>query len=231
MNSTEREPVMHELKCDRGPFQDILSGHKKAEVRRDDRDFRVGDTLNLLETVNTAEEMRAGALLEFTGGQALKAITHVQRGYGLPDGIVVLSFDEGHFVPASAPISTEPEECWSHDNENFNCNSLCDLLDSYGDQLKPGMTVYVGTANRPTAKSLCRAGDVIDLIGDRAADIGGDYAGDFPDVDKAAVAELGALLEGWIEKHCLPANFYEVSGVRKHVLTADDLAPREQVQG
>ncbi|WP_216621292.1 DUF3850 domain-containing protein, partial [Cupriavidus necator] len=94
--SKEREALTHELKCDRGPFQDILSGSKKAEVRRDDRDFRVGDRLNLLETVNTAEQMRAGAPLEYTGGQDLKRITHVQRGYGLPDGIVVLSFDDDH---------------------------------------------------------------------------------------------------------------------------------------
>lgn len=89
----DREPITHELKCDPGPFQDILSGCKKSEVRRDDRDFRVGDRLNLLETVSTGAAMAAGATLEYTGGQDFKTITHIQRGYGLPDGIVVLSFD------------------------------------------------------------------------------------------------------------------------------------------
>lgn len=231
MNSTEREPVMHELKCDRGPFQDILTGHKKAEVRRDDRDFRVGDTLNLLETVNSAEEMRAGAPLEFTGGQAMKAITHVQRGYGLPDGIVVLSFDEAHFVPAAAPISSEPEYCWSRDNEDFTYDTLGDLLDSHADELAPGMTVYVGTAVRPSTSELYDASDAIDMIADRAGDIGGDYADGFPDVNKAAVAELDALLKGWIEKHCMPTPFYRVSNVREHVLTQDDFGDREQENG
>lgn len=39
----------HNLKTTRQFFNDIKSGNKKFEVRFNDRDFKVGDTLNLYE--------------------------------------------------------------------------------------------------------------------------------------------------------------------------------------
>jgi len=62
-----------------------MSGAKTAEVRRNDRDFQVGDTVRLME-VNPET-------LNWTGRPDLvRTISHIQTGYGLPDGMCVLSY-------------------------------------------------------------------------------------------------------------------------------------------
>lgn len=113
------------------------------------------------------------------------------------------------------------KECWSWDEENFNYLSLQDLLDTR-DELKPGDVVFVGEAKPPKLARLCDAEDVIDTIHDRAYDIAGDYAEDCAAVSDDAKAELNALLEGWIKRHC-NLNFWEVVNIRQYVITADDL--------
>jgi len=115
-------------------------------------------------------------------------------------------------------------ECWSRDGEEFRYDSLGDLLDNWGEELKPGDIVHVGTAKRPTADYLCDAEDVLETIGVRGHDIGGEYADDFPSVDDAAKAELNGLLSAWITKHLLPTSFYQVLNVREYVLTEEDFA-------
>ena len=120
-------------------------------------------------------------------------------------------------------MSERKEEAWSRDNEEFRYDSLGDLLDNFGDELSVGDVVYVGDAHRPEADDLISADDVIETISTRGYDFGGEHADGFPEVDKDAEAELDALLHAWVEKHCLPANFYQVTNVREYVLTAEDL--------
>lgn len=75
----------HILKIHPAPLADLLSGAKTAEVRRNDRDFQVGDTVRLME-VNPET-------LNWTGRPDLvRTISHIQTGYGLPDGMCVLSY-------------------------------------------------------------------------------------------------------------------------------------------
>lgn len=75
----------HVLKIHPAPLADLLSGAKTAEVRRNDRDFQVGDTVRLME-VNPET-------LNWTGRPDLvRTISHIQTGYGLPDGMCVLSY-------------------------------------------------------------------------------------------------------------------------------------------
>lgn len=84
----------HDLKADPQPFADVLAGRKTHEIRSEaDRTYHVGDVLRLHETAATGEQMRAGAPLAFTGRQLRRVISHIQRGYGLPDGLCVLSFE------------------------------------------------------------------------------------------------------------------------------------------
>lgn len=45
-----REPITHELKIYPEFFSAVCTGVKRAELRKNDRDYRVGDTLHLLET-------------------------------------------------------------------------------------------------------------------------------------------------------------------------------------
>ncbi len=75
---------IHHLKIQRQPYEDLVSGRKTAEVRScADREFREGDRVELF-------------LIDETGNPANKSIvrtiTHIQRGYGLPDDICVLSY-------------------------------------------------------------------------------------------------------------------------------------------
>lgn len=75
------------LKIHPAPLSDLLSGAKTAEVRRNDRGFQVGDTVRLME-VNPET-------LNWTGRPDLvRTISHIQTGYGLPDGMCVLSYAE-----------------------------------------------------------------------------------------------------------------------------------------
>ena len=75
---------VHNMKIQQKPFNDLVSGRKTCEVRScADRDFKEGDFVELF-------------LIDETGNPANKSIvrviTHVQRGYGLPDDICVLSY-------------------------------------------------------------------------------------------------------------------------------------------
>lgn len=45
-----REPITHDLKIYPESFSAVCTGVKRAELRKNDRDYRVGDTLHLMET-------------------------------------------------------------------------------------------------------------------------------------------------------------------------------------
>lgn len=119
-------------------------------------------------------------------------------------------------------MSTEPKECWSVDNEDFNCVSLADLLDNNED-LAAGAVVYVADAVPPKTSDLFDAEDAMDQMGDRAYEIAGEYADNYPDVTPEAKKELEALIAAWIDKHAKPT-FYTVRNVREYALTDADLA-------
>jgi hypothetical protein len=83
----------HTLKTDPEPFSAVWDGLKAHEIRFNDRDFQVGDMLHLVETRYTGLEMRGLAQrpLEFTGRVTYRRVTHIQSGYGLEHGWVILS--------------------------------------------------------------------------------------------------------------------------------------------
>jgi RNA-splicing ligase RtcB len=118
-------------------------------------------------------------------------------------------------------MNEQRAECWSVDGSDFSYTSLGDLLDG-NDDIEVGQVVHVGDPVHPDATEFVDAGDVIDLIATRAYDIGHEHADDFPDVTDEARAELDALLQGWITKHC-KVTFYEVENAREYVITAEDL--------
>jgi hypothetical protein len=72
-----------DLKIVQPHFDDVASGRKKAELRKDDRDFAVGDMLILREWTGT----------EYTGRKISATITHILKdcGFGLAEGYVILS--------------------------------------------------------------------------------------------------------------------------------------------
>lgn len=65
-----RGPTNHELKLRREYFVEVKAGRKTAELRVDDRDFRIGDTLVLREW---------GPHVGYTGKHLVREITHITR--------------------------------------------------------------------------------------------------------------------------------------------------------
>lgn len=86
----------HILKTDPEPFQAVKRGDKTHEIRFNDRNFQLGDFLVLQETnFSAAEAKERNVPLELTGDVAVTWITHIQEGYGLMPGWVILSLSRG----------------------------------------------------------------------------------------------------------------------------------------
>lgn len=101
--------TVHTLKTDPEVFAAVLSGEKTFEIRLNDRDFKVGDALHLLETASTGAEMKAGAPLTYTGRKAFRTVSHVLTGYGLAEGWCCLSFAQPPEVRAWRAARREVE--------------------------------------------------------------------------------------------------------------------------
>ena len=79
--------MIHELKCESEVYKHILLGSKNFEFRKNDRDFKEGDELVLIEVVNNAPTgRRLSSLL----------VTYILYGgrFGLPEDYCVMEFFE-----------------------------------------------------------------------------------------------------------------------------------------
>lgn len=88
--------ILHRLKTDPAVFDDVEGNRKTHEIRFNDRNFAVGDRLELLKTQYSGEEMRNGAPLIYTGDVCYRTVSHVLSGYGLDKDWVILSFATVH---------------------------------------------------------------------------------------------------------------------------------------
>lgn len=86
-------PTSHELKTDPDVFNASWLGKRNYEIRYNDRDYQVGDTLILRETRFSGVEMQNGRPLIYTGREMDRIVTHILEGYGLDDGWVILSVE------------------------------------------------------------------------------------------------------------------------------------------
>lgn len=78
--------MRHELKIKPEYFHAVLYGKKKAELRKDDRDYHVGDILILREWNGE----------EYSDNWIAVRVTHILRDcaeYGLADGYCILSIE------------------------------------------------------------------------------------------------------------------------------------------
>lgn len=103
--------VEHILKTDPDTFDAVFTGKKKHEIRRNDRNFQVGDMLVLKKTVFSGLEMKFDAHpLVYTGDVIRAVVTHIQRGYGVLPDWAILSIDVvGRLSTGSATRSIVPE--------------------------------------------------------------------------------------------------------------------------
>ncbi|EMC4201852.1 DUF3850 domain-containing protein [Cronobacter sakazakii] len=80
-----REPVTHNLKIWPEHYSAVCAGLKRAELRKNDRDYRVGDTLDLCEWDKHDES--------FTGNYISVTVTHVADVNDWMPGYVLLSIE------------------------------------------------------------------------------------------------------------------------------------------
>jgi len=80
---------VHELKTWKPYFSQVLYGFKTFEVRKNDRDFQVGDYLKLREWDNETET--------YTGQFLHRQIDYILHGgqFGIEKGYVVMQLKEG----------------------------------------------------------------------------------------------------------------------------------------
>lgn len=79
-----RKLAVHELKTWPEHFADVIDDNKSVELRKNDRDFKIGDWLRLREWDPSTER--------YTGNTFLVDVTHVlSGGPWLADGDVALS--------------------------------------------------------------------------------------------------------------------------------------------
>ena len=73
----------HMLKIWPSFFRAVCDGHKSFEVRLNDRDYKVGDTLELCEF---------GHAEGFTGNRVYKTVDYIYSGLGVAEGYAVLGW-------------------------------------------------------------------------------------------------------------------------------------------
>ena len=96
----------HELKTWADPFEAVWDGRKQYEIRKDDRDFHVGDSLHLFEFV-PHDRCEGSGHYDFrqccetphglyTGRELHARVTYKTEGgkWGLPQGLCVLGIKE-----------------------------------------------------------------------------------------------------------------------------------------
>jgi hypothetical protein len=79
------EPKVHELKCETEYFALVFYGIKRFEIRKNDRDFQVGDKITLREFAEG----------EYTGASIPNlTITYILHGpvYGIEEGYCILNW-------------------------------------------------------------------------------------------------------------------------------------------
>lgn len=83
-----RVPKIHELKILPQYFNEVVSGNKQFELRKDNRDYQIGDLLLLKEYLADKDE--------YTGRESnLYKITYILRNvpeYGLMDGYCIIGW-------------------------------------------------------------------------------------------------------------------------------------------
>ena len=82
--------MIHELKLDRKFFKRVREGKKRAELRYNDRNYRIGDFLLLREVAGVDREYTASKVMV----KILDIVTHDEFPAGIQEGYVMLSFGD-----------------------------------------------------------------------------------------------------------------------------------------
>lgn len=96
---------IHNLKCWPSMFEAIERGEKRAEFRRNDRDFAVGDIVSLRRWDPTPYTPGNPFGYDSPVREHRIVITHIVHGgqFGIPEGFCMFSFRREDEVVASGP--------------------------------------------------------------------------------------------------------------------------------
>ncbi len=116
------ERRVHELKTVPVPFQALVEGIKRFEVRENDRDFREQDVLVLREW-----DSEKGV---YTGRACTRVVTYMLRGplWGLPQGMCVMSLDDGRVDDLLAYGNQQMEEARAGRRRIAELEHVCDIF-------------------------------------------------------------------------------------------------------
>lgn len=119
------------------------------------------------------------------------------------------------------------KSCYSWNDEEYNCDSLGDLLDN-ADDPQVGDTYYEAdcVTLEPTAGIHSGTVDwLLENMDENIYDsIGEFYDNECSDVSDEAKSELRALIEGWARKHINLSRYWKIIGKRREMkLTEGDL--------
>ncbi|HHS9545362.1 TPA: DUF3850 domain-containing protein [Klebsiella quasipneumoniae subsp. similipneumoniae] len=122
-----RESITHDLKIYPEFFSAVCTGVKRAELRKNDRDYRVGDTLHLMETPRGSCH-RTGEFINVT-------ITHIADvGEWMP-GYVLLSVELQERRKAASKTITLPTPACTYADHSYPAytkQQVLTMLESLG---------------------------------------------------------------------------------------------------
>ncbi|WP_347271192.1 DUF3850 domain-containing protein [Rhizorhabdus histidinilytica] len=123
----QRSPIGHVLKCWPEQFAAIRDRRKRFEVRKADRDFRVGDYLSLWEWLPDREL--------YTGNVELCVVDYLLEGgqFELPQGVCVMSISPAYHTSGTEGPLPSPTDTASGDDEMIRqLERLRDKAPGYG---------------------------------------------------------------------------------------------------
>ena len=94
---TKRQPKVHEIKCWRQWFAGVVERSKTFEIRKNDRDYRSGDALRLIEWDNLAGKP-TGRVALCKVLDVLQDFDGLTRGY-CAMGVFFLNLETKHTSP------------------------------------------------------------------------------------------------------------------------------------
>lgn len=122
-------------------------------------------------------------------------------------------------------MSDNTEKCYSINEEDYCYGEMHEALTALEDNdgLVVGAVFHEGDSHKGRPSHYFDIDRALEDMGERAYDMCGEWAEDFPDVSAAKVKELEKLIADWLDAN-VAVNFYTVENVRPITVTEEMIA-------